>query len=426
MKIFWFFSPFLVVTFVIDVIFLPESFLKLVGGGLTIIVLAAVFFVVFRLAKVNREASLEREEFKSIVSGLSDAVVAYDENFKIIFFNHIAENLFKINSSSILGKTVSPGDVENSELRVLVQVIFPSLAPRLIPRSPSGIYPQIADLHFEDPPLELRVSTSPISEKGKVSGFLKIIRDRTQEVAYYRSKSEFITLASHQLHTPINEINWGLEFLIQDKSLSPETQGIVQRSFSAARKLLALVEDLLNVSKIEAGGFGYSFEDTDIVIFLNDILGAVLPQAEKVGVKVFFNRPPEVLPKIKVDPKKLSIAVVNLLDNAIRYNIKNGEVVVSVQKRSDGPFIQVSVKDTGIGIPPKDIDKIFTKFFRAENALKFETEGSGLGLYIAKNIVQAHGGQMWVESELNRGSIFYFTLPTDPSLIPPKEVPLEF
>ncbi len=101
-------------------------------------------------------------------------------------------------------------------------------------------------------------------------------------------------------------------------------------------------------------------------------------------------------------------------------------MIVSVKKLTDAPYVEISVRDTGIGIPPEEVQKLFVKFFRASNALKFATEGSGLGLYIAQNIVRAHGGSMRVESELGRGSIFSFTLPTDYSLIPPKEVPLEY
>jgi two-component system sensor histidine kinase VicK len=109
---------------------------------------------------------------------------------------------------------------------------------------------------------------------------------------------------------------------------------------------------------------------------------------------------------------------VNLLENAIRYNIDNGEVFVRVDHVEGKPFVQVSVRDTGIGIPPEAIDKLFKKFFRADNATQSQTEGSGLGLYISKNIVNAHGGELWAESELGRGTIMRFTLPTDSSLVP--------
>ncbi len=112
----------------------------------------------------------------------------------------------------------------------------------------------------------------------------------------------------------------------------------------------------------------------------------------------------------------------NLIETAIKYNVENGEVIVGVERVEGQPHVKVSVKDTGIGIPADQMDKLFTKFFRAENVVKVVTDGTGLGLYIVKNIVKRHGGEIWAESEINRGSTFSFTLPTDPKLIPPKEV----
>ena len=115
----------------------------------------------------------------------------------------------------------------------------------------------------------------------------------------------------------------------------------------------------------------------------------------------------------------------NLVDNAIRYNVPNGQIVVTLEKVADQPYVEVRVKDTGIGLPAEEMEKLFSKFFRASNAVKFQADGSGLGLYIARNIIQAHGGQIWAESELNRGTTVHFTIPTDPSLVPQKEVALE-
>jgi len=120
-------------------------------------------------------------------------------------------------------------------------------------------------------------------------------------------------------------------------------------------------------------------------------------------------------------PAKLGMALSNILDNTIKYNIKNGQVTVNVERMKDKPFVKVTIKDTGVGIPGDQIQNLFKKFFRADNAIKFQTEGTGLGLFIARNIIRRHGGDIWAESELNRGTTIYFTLPTDPSLIPPEE-----
>ena len=173
---------------------------------------------------------------------------------------------------------------------------------------------------------------------------------------------------------------------------------------------------------MEEGQFGYKFGEANVLDFVGNVLADVLPAARKAGVKIYLDRPQEEPPRVTIDPARLSLALTNILENAVRYNVENGEVIVKVETIPGKPFVEVSVKDTGIGIPPESIEKIFTKFYRADNAMKSQTEGSGLGLYIAKTIIAAHGGEIWVESELNRGTTVHFTLPTDPDLVPKREM----
>lgn len=326
----------------------------------------------------------------------------------------------------MVGHILKPQDVENQSFQLLAQIIFPSLAPSLAIRSKAGEYPQVADLSFSDPPLELRVATAPMAdEKGQILGFMKIIHDRTREAALLKSKSEFIAVASHQLRTPITELNWAIESISQDQGMDQSNQEISKNALNSARKLKNIVEDLLNASRIEDGRFGYNFQNASMVDYVGQILSEAMPQIEKAGLKIYFDRPAEQLPQVSIDPQKLSMVLSNLLDNAVRYNIQNGEITVGVKKSAQGPFIEVTVKDTGIGVPQEQMDKLFGKFFRAGNAVKFQADGSGLGLYIARNIIRAHGGQMWAESQVGRGSVFHFTIPTDPALVPSQEVALE-
>lgn len=385
-----------------------------------------VYDLILKAEEASFGVSLERNQLKSIVGTMDDALLVYDQNFKILFLNVSAEKLFLIKNVDFNGKQIDPKFAENPSLRRLAQVVFPSLAPSMITRSPAGRYPQVVDLSFDDPYLELRTFTSPIvDDGGNLLGFMKIIRDRTREVSLSKEKTEFVTVTSHQLRTPLTHVVWGLETITKEPTLSPEMSALAQNAYTSAIQLREIVEDLLNISRIEEGRFGYQFQKTNLFTFVEEILQPAAASARQLGIKVLFDRPSESLPEVMIDPQKLSMVLSNLVDNAIRYNVKNGEVVVSV-KKLESPYVEISVRDTGIGIPPEEVQKLFVKFFRASNALKFATEGSGLGLYIAQNIVRAHGGSMKVESEIGRGSIFSFTLPTDFSLIPPKEVPLEY
>ncbi len=419
------FIPLALGIIVLDMLYLPT--LQAIVGVLLVCGTALLYFLGCTERKTGFEADeFEHVGFKGIVLGIEDALLAYDASFRILFFNPAAEKLFKLEAKEVVGHTSQPQDAEKFDWRLLTQVMFPSLAPVMALRSESGVVPQVVDLSFTESTLELRVTTSPVKDpQGNTFGFVKVVRDRTRELSLIKAKNEFITVASHQLRGPITNINWGLESLSRDQTLSKESRSLVVNSLAASRELQKIIEDLLNIARIEEGHFGYTFEPVSLTQFVEHLLGEILPRAQEQGMRIYFDRPKEALPQVYVDSRKLSMVLLNLFENAIRYNVKNGDITVKVEKVPDTPFVKVSVKDTGIGIPPNDVQKIFTKFFRADNALKTQTEGSGLGLYIAKNIVRAHGGQIGVLSELGRGSTFYFTLPTDHSMIPPHEVPVE-
>jgi signal transduction histidine kinase len=381
---------------------------------------------VYLSAKKDRDTSVERSELKSILGGLSDALIVYDADFRVLFFNPAAEHIFALDAKAVIGHVLSPRDVETDGWRILAQIIFPSLAQRVVPRTKEGEHPQIVDISFTDPELELRVTTAPVTdERGDTLAFMKIINNRTAQVQALRSKSEFVTVASHQLRGPVTDISWALQSLSGITGLDETNKTILDHALGASKNLLQRIEDLLDIAKMEDGQFGYKFEDTDIAEFLSKALADLLPAAQKAGIKLYFDRPTAALPHVMIDPRRLSLAFTNLIENAIRYNVENGEVTVKVDAMQDKPFVAVSVKDTGIGIPPTDVAKLFNKFFRADNAVKTQTEGSGLGLYIAKGIVTAHGGQIWAESELNRGTTISFALPTDPNLVPKTEIGAE-
>ncbi len=393
--------------------------------GLMIAAGAGFFSFTYTSTRRIFEAETSREELRNVILNLEDATIIYDRNFKILFFNPAAEDLFTLKAAEVVGYVIRAQDIEKLGWQRLTQVIFPSLAPSISSRSKAGVYPQITDLSFEDPDMELRVMTSVINDsKGGILGFMKVIRDRTREQFLLRSKSEFVTVASHQLRGPVTNIAWALETLNRDQGLGEEGKSMMDNALKAGQQLLKIIEDLINIAKIEEGRFGYTFEPTDIGYFVNNILTQVMPQARRASIKIYFDRPKDPLPQVMINQEKMTMVFYNFLDNAIRYNVQNGEVIVKVEELKDEPFVQVSVRDTGIGISSSEINKIFGKFFRAENAVKFQTEGSGLGLYINKNIILAHGGKIWAESEINRGTTFYFTLPTSMEVIPEREMPM--
>ncbi len=418
---FFWFSAFLVTTLVIVDILNPRGIWVWLNAVVLVGIVVVIFWISHRLVATNLRAKTASGRSESIIKNLSDGVVVYNNDFKILIFNQSAEKIFDIKQDRVVGQYIGPERAKEKDIRLLVQTMFPSLAPTIVRRSEVNVYPQIVDISFGEQ--DFRVSTDRVlDDNGSVLGFVKLIEDRTYEIKLIKSKSEFIAIAAHQLRTPLSAINWVFEGLSGSKELGPEDKEFVSSGSAATKKLLKTVNDLLDVSRIEEGKFGYTFGTINIIDFVSEILTNAQVIAKKYGIKLYLDKGDDPEINLNIDPNRLALALSNLIDNAIKYNVKNGTITVRVEKLKDKPYVQISVRDTGVGIPVEDMDKIFSKFFRAENAIKHQTEGSGLGLYIAKNIIARHGGTIWVESVVGRGTTFYFILPVDPGLIPPVEV----
>jgi signal transduction histidine kinase len=225
-----------------------------------------------------------------------------------------------------------------------------------------------------------------------------------------RMKSEFINIVSHQLRSPLTNIKWSFEILSSDEFDVPEAKQeeyFVNVKENIAR-MVELIDDLLIVSKIEQGQFPIRKEEISLEELVKEQVMRFRVFAEASHIKLTLSYP-NGLPKIMADQSLLKLVIENLVDNAIRYTPGNGEVAVSVTQRGD--HLVFSIKDSGVGIPKKDQEFIFQKFFRAENALKKRTRGSGLGLYVCNSIIEKSGGKIGFVSEENKGTAFYFTLP---------------
>lgn len=197
---------------------------------------------------------------------------------------------------------------------------------------------------------------------------------------------------------------------------------MLQKGSESNDRIILLVGDLLNAAKIEEGKFGYVFTPSDITEIIADSIAANSLLAKEHSIDIIF-KPVFDVPKVKLDKEKITLALNNLLSNAIKYSKQGGQVIISATRKEH--FLEVYIADHGIGIPESDRGRIFTKFFRGENAVKQQTEGSGLGLFITKNIIMNHGGEISMESEENAGSTFHFTIPLEEGMLPTKELTFE-
>jgi len=400
-------------------VFAAPKFLTVAG----IFVFFSIGFAILKgfteLAEFKTSARRKNSELQAVIQNLNDAVVIYTPEFEITEWNRAAEALFKLKDKEVVGKKITPELVREPRWRVLTQVLFPTLAPTVTQISDG--WPQITDIVIDEPSLKVRSILHRVTdEKGESKGFLKIIQDLSREKFIAESKSEFLTVAAHQLRTPLTAIKWNFE-TIAGETAEAAVKENAQKGVELSDRMIKIVNDLLEAARIEEGKFGYQFEETSLTEFLKAVVGRAGLVAEEYGIKVLFT-PPSKNYRVKIDKGRLEIALQNILDNAIRYNIKNGSVTVETEEAGRGKFIKINVRDTGIGIPEDELQKIFTKFHRGRNVVALEPNGSGLGLYITRNIIKSHGGEIGVSSALGRGTEFWFTLPLDFSLVPEKQI----
>ncbi len=407
-------------TVILDLFFLPTPLgIFNVIALIFIFALAAVNYEhIIRFSSENRVKNLELE---TIIQNIRDGVLVYDTNFRILSLNQSAEKIFGINAQEVLGIQLQPEVAKNPHLRVITEVVFPSLAPVMSVISDSG-WPQIIDITLEDPHLELRTVLNRImNDKNEVVGFLKLVTDTTREKGILESKTEFISVAAHQLRTPLTAINWSFETLnkiLEEKNPDmKEATNLAKEGWQLTGRSLKIVNDLLNAARIEGGRFGLNLKEVDLMDFLRTMVKQAEPITKEYGIRVNFSDAGREY-RVRIDQELLGIAVANILDNGMKYNIKNGEISISAESDPTNKFVRVDIKDTGVGIPAEELGKMFEKFYRGTNVAQLQPNGSGLGLYITKNIVESHGGKITVQSQIGRGTTFSFTLPLDFGLIP--------
>jgi signal transduction histidine kinase len=246
-------------------------------------------------------------------------------------------------------------------------------------------------------------------------GTVEVFHDVTKEKEVDRAKTEFVSLASHQLRTPLSAINWFAEMLLDGDAgkITNDQRHYIRQIRESNQRMVELINSLLNVSRIELGTFAVEPEPTDILRLAKSVISEEEAQIRAHNLRIIEKY--DKLPKLSVDPKLFRIILQNLISNAIKYTPGRGTVTVSITRQQGGrekeENVLIMVRDTGYGIPKNQQGKIFTKLFRADNVLLKETEGTGLGLYIVKSIVEQSGGAIWFESEEDKGTTFYVTLP---------------
>ena len=349
------------------------------------------------LEKAKNMIEAERNKTLAIIENLTEGLLVFDKKQNLLLLNPQTTSLLKIKKENIIGKNLSE----------LKKIPFFRLLSELMKENSQTVCKKEIEINKNT---FISLSSAPIFLKGENIGTLVLLRDVTREKAIERMKTEFVSISAHQLRTPLSAIKWILKTILDGDlgPLSKMQKEYLEKAYASNERMISLIHDLLNVTRIEEGRFLYKLEPVNLVEIVESIVRAFKKEIDEKKLKVTFIKSAH-FPLMKLDKEKISIAIQNLIENAIRYTPEKGKILISLKKKDNQ--IEFFVKDTGIGIPKDQQERIFSKFFRAKNAIKIEPNGSGLGLFVTKKVIEAHGGKIWFQSEEGKGSTFYFTLP---------------
>ncbi|MGH9533289.1 MAG: sensor histidine kinase [Terriglobales bacterium] len=402
----------------LGIYFLKVFYDKLALIAIIVFLLAVISGLLLRAAfrfytRYTREVETGRGKTEALLSSLGDGVFAVDTSLRLMEFNPAAEALSGLKARQVLGRQypevlhlVDEGsgrealDLIPSALEQRHQVRF---THNLRLRRPDGSEVPVA------------VNAAPmLDDQGEVTGCVVVFSDVTQEREVDRMKTEFISLASHQLRTPMTGVKGALSLLL-DEVLGPltaEQRRYLGRAYDANERLIALVGDLLNVSRLEQGRMQLVWESVELGQLLTQVVAELQPHATRYHQDLGLDLAPGALQTLG-DPVRLREVFTNLVDNAIKYTPEGGAITVGARIQDQAAVI--AVRDTGVGIRAEQIPGLFQKFARIENPLSGREFGTGLGLYFVKSVVELHHGSISVDSQPERGSTFTVRLPLRPA-----------
>jgi PAS domain S-box-containing protein len=365
-------------------------------------------------AQLYDEVNKEKAYIENLVDNAGDAIISTDVEDRILTWNHGAEVIFGYSKEETVGQSLTillpshrAGELKEIRDKVRLTGVIRNLEVRRIRKD--GII------------IEASLAVSPIRDKDdNVIGFLHLARDVTEKKRYEqrlkeldKMKSAFVSNVSHELRTPLTAIKASadnmLDRLIGD--LNEKQVGYLTRIKSNSDRLARLINDLLDLSTIEAGKIDLRPTKLSLVTLVKEAAESLRPVAvEKLINLTVMSADPGVI--AWADRDKVIQVLMNLIGNALKFTPAGGKVTIAVAKNS-AAWMQISVTDTGPGIPAEEVNKVFGRFYQIGQAGTQKTQGTGLGLAISKALVEMHGGKIWVESEAGKGSTFSFTLPAE-------------
>ncbi|KKP82166.1 MAG: Multi-sensor signal transduction histidine kinase [Candidatus Moranbacteria bacterium GW2011_GWF2_35_54] len=363
-----------------------------------------------KIAQQKKQIEADKNKTESILKSIGDGVFVVDTNFEITMFNKTSESITGFSAHEALGRKYyeivqffSDSDETKKNDSFIIEAIgtgkIQEMPPHTLLINKFGQKIPVAD------------SASPIKdEHGKVIGCVVVFRDIAHEYEIDKAKTEFVSLASHQLRTPLSSINWYAEMLLAGDAgkVNANQKSYLKEIYYGNQRMIELVNSLLNVSRLEMGTFLVEPKQTDILKMADEVIKELTPRSLEKEIKI-KNNYDKTLPEINVDPKLMRIIFQNLLSNSIKYTQPKGKIELKIGY--DEKNLNIEVTDNGMGIPESQKANIFSKFFRADNVRQTDAEGTGLGLYLLKSIIDHSEGKISFTSTEGQGTTFFISIP---------------
>jgi PAS domain S-box-containing protein len=351
----------------------------------------------------RRGAVREKNKTLAIINNLTDGILVLDSANKIELVSPLVEVFLKQGAEKLINKNIFKITSPDFDLDPLWKALKGNKKEKIkyILREEIVLGGHVS----------LEVSCVPIETSKEEKETLIILHDISRDKLVETMKTEFVSIAAHQLRTPLSAIKWTIRMLLDGDigHISEEQKELLEKTYESNERMISLINDLLNVTRIEEGRFLYKPEPLQIQKIVEAAIQNSNDLAKMRKINLIFEKPKNVLPLVEVDKEKIGLAIQNLLENAIKYTPSSGSIAISLEEKDKSVLFKI--KDDGVGIPQNQQSRIFTKFFRGSNVARMETDGTGLGLYTTKNIIEAHRGEIWFESEEGKGTAFYFTVP---------------
>jgi PAS domain S-box-containing protein len=346
----------------------------------------------------------EKKKSETIVESIADPVIVTDENGMLVLMNQAAAAVFEVRGTDWQGKPVR--EVVGNQ----------SWAEMLELGGTKRIEQEHRDPYFAFTRNDLKLYFRPrqaniVDEYGNIQGVVTLLQDVTRFKDLDRMKSEFIATVSHELRTPLTSLSMGIDILSQEVvgPVNQQQKELLVAAKDDSERLRKLVKELLDLSKLESGKYEMKKEFVDFRRLVADAVRPLRLPFEEKRIHLELDIP-EHLPALSADSHQLNWVVTNLLSNALHWTETGGNVQLTAREEKQG--LLVTVSDTGHGIPSENLEIVFDKFVQLKSSTETTPGSVGLGLAIAREVVEAHGGRIWVESKVGIGSTFFFTLPT--------------